>query len=48
MNDLLTVSTTRIQQTLKMKEILDEGYSELFKLMVKGTGLQLAKSSEDI
>lgn len=48
MNDLPTVSTTRIQQTLKRKEVLDEGYPELFKLMVKGTGLQIAKSAEDI
>lgn len=46
MNGLLTVSTTRVQQTLKRK-ILNEGYSELFKLMVKGTGLQIATSTED-
>lgn len=32
----------------KEKEILDEGYPELFKLMVKGTGVQIAKSAEDI
>lgn len=43
MNGLLTVSTTRIQQTLKSKEILDEGFLELFKFKVKGTGLQTAK-----